>query len=75
MPSDLSATVRSSHEIELVWTPSTDDGLVMGYNVIRDGVPINDQFNATRFIDLLLEPATTYQYSVMEETIMSYLPS
>ena len=65
MPGNLSASVHSSYEIELIWTPSIDDGLVIGYDIIRDGVLIKEQLDANSFSDARLEPATTYQYSVI----------
>ncbi len=65
IPGDLTFDVYSPEAIELFWTPSTDDGLVIGYNIIRDGMLIKNQLDANSFVDDTLEPATTYQYSVV----------
>ena len=44
---------------------SIDDGWVMGYDIFRDGVLVKEQLDANSFFDSNLEPATTYQYSVV----------
>ncbi len=65
MPGNLTSSVYSSHSAELFWMASIDDGWVMGYNIFRDGVLIKEQLDANSFFDTNLEPATTYQYSVV----------
>ncbi|NND70996.1 MAG: fibronectin type III domain-containing protein [Rhodothermales bacterium] len=65
MLGNLTATVHSPYEIELFWLPSTDDGRVMGYDISRDGVLIEELVVASSYLDTMLEPATTYQYSVI----------
>ncbi len=63
-PTNLTFTVQS-HEAKLFWTASTDDGLVIGYDIIRDGVPVKELVDATNFLDDTLEPATSYRYSII----------
>ena len=63
-PTNLTYTVQS-HEAKLFWTASTDDGLVIGYDIFRDGVLIKELLEANSFSDTMLEPATIYQYSVI----------
>jgi chitodextrinase len=63
IPTDLVATPASDTQIDLSWTPSTDNISVAGYRVFRDGI-----FLATTTIalydDLDLSPATAYTYTV-----------
>ncbi len=65
MPENLTFSVYSSHEAELFWTASTDDGWVMGYDIFRDDVLIKERLDANSFFEANLEPATTYQYRVV----------
>ncbi len=53
-PTNLTFTVHS-HEAELFWTASTDDGLVIGYDIIRDGVPVKELVDTTNFLDDTLD--------------------
>ena len=65
MPENLAASVNSSKEVELVWTASTDDGWIVGYDLYRNGTPIIERLDTLRYTDDNLEPATTYQYTVI----------
>ena len=65
MPGNLNSSVNFSHEAELFWMPSTDDGWVMGYDIYRDDVLIKVRLDANSFIEANLEPATTCRYSVV----------
>lgn len=51
--------------MQISWEASTDDGTVIGYDIIRNGVTITELLNATSFQDDMLEPDTTYQYSII----------
>ncbi len=64
MPGDLTSTVYSTHEVELFWTASTDDGWVMGYDIFRDGIPVANLLDASSFFEGTLAPSTTYLYRV-----------
>ncbi len=39
-PQYLAARPSSDRSVDLVWRPSTDDGQVAGYDVLRDGAPV-----------------------------------
>ncbi len=53
----------TSSQINLLWLPSTDDFLLSGYRVYRDGVPIATT-TLTSFSDSGLTPSTLYSYTV-----------
>ncbi len=62
-PTGLVADAVSSSQINLNWTPSTDNVAVAGYKMYRDGVRI--AFSPTNsYSDADLEPSTTYSYRV-----------
>lgn len=62
-PSDLSAEPVSNTEIDLSWSPSSDDVAVTGYTVRRDGEIVGTP-SGTSFRDSNLDPNTTYSYTV-----------
>lgn len=63
-PQDLRALVGSSDgETVLVWTPSSDDKGVAGYQVYRNDTLIGSSPYPV-FIDVGLQPATPYEYKV-----------
>ena len=63
-PTGLSGTVASDTQLDLTWSPSTDNVQVIGYRVFRDGVFIRNTA-VTSFTDTGLVPTTTYTYSVI----------
>jgi len=63
VPSNLSATVASSSQINLAWTASTDDVGVSGYRVYRDGSLVGTATGLS-YSDTGLSAATTYSYRV-----------
>jgi len=63
-PANLTATVRSSTQIDLRWSPSTDNVGVAGYLVYRDGTQIGS-VTTTSYQNTGLKPATTYRYLVV----------
>lgn len=65
IPGNLISYVYSSHEAGLFWTASIDDGWVVGYDIFRDGVLVQEQLDANSFFEDLLTPSTTYQYQVV----------
>ncbi len=65
IPGNLTSYVYSSHEAGLFWTVSIDDGQVMGYDIFRDGVLLQEQLNANSFFEDILTPSTTYRYQVV----------
>jgi len=62
-PTNLAATAISQSEIDLSWSPSTDNELVLGYVVYRDTIAVATTSN-TYFDDALLTASTTYDYNV-----------
>jgi hypothetical protein len=65
-PTGLGATASGSSEIELAWTPSTDDVVVAGYLVYQDGnftTPIAVS-TTTSYSVLGLAPNTSYTFAV-----------
>jgi chitodextrinase len=63
VPTGLAATAISQSEIDLVWSPSTDNVAVGGYVLYRDSNAIATT-TATNFADTLLTASTTYTYNV-----------
>jgi chitodextrinase len=62
-PGALQATSDAAGAISLRWAPSTDDVLVTGYRVGRDGAVIA-KVGGTSFDDLVLPQGHTYVYTV-----------
>jgi chitodextrinase len=62
-PSGLVANAIDAHQIDLGWTPSTDDVGVVGYRILRDGVLVATVSTAA-FVDEGLAPTTNYTYVV-----------
>ena len=63
VPSGLSSSVQSSSQIDLSWSPSTDNVAVAGYAIYRDGVLIGST-GATSYTDTGLSAGTSYSYAV-----------
>jgi chitodextrinase len=62
-PGSLVAASRSSSQIDLTWSPSTDNTGVQGYLVFRNGVQIAS-VSATSYQSTGLLAATSYSYQV-----------
>ena len=62
-PTNLSASVVSSSQINLSWTASSDNVGVTGYRVYRGGTQITT-VTGTSYSDTGLSPSTTYSYTV-----------
>ena len=64
-PTLSSATARNSTEVDLAWTPSTDNVAVAGYQVLRNSAVLgNVTGSTTSFADTTAQPGATYSYSV-----------
>ena len=63
VPSGLSSSFQSSSQIDLSWSPSTDNVAVAGYAIYRDGVLIGST-GATSYTDTGLSAGTSYSYAV-----------
>ncbi|NCT02030.1 hypothetical protein GW766_02145 [Candidatus Parcubacteria bacterium] len=62
-PSLLSATPVAATQIDISWSAATDNVVVAGYSVLRDGIPIATTSLLTYF-DTSLTASTTYAYAV-----------
>jgi uncharacterized protein YkwD/chitodextrinase len=63
-PTLTSAVARSASEIDVVWTASTDDVGVAGYQVLRNGSVVGSiGAGVLSFADTGVAPATTYTYA------------
>src|SRR5581483_9669059 len=63
-PTGLSASIVSSSQINLSWTPSTDNVGVTGYRVFRNGTSLTTLAAVTTYLDTGLAASTTYSYTV-----------
>ena len=64
-PTLLSAVAKNANEIDLLWTASSDNTGVTGYQVIRNGVMISSVPGATLvYVDNSVAAGSTYAYSV-----------
>ncbi|MFD6137726.1 glycoside hydrolase family 48 protein [Isoptericola sp. NPDC060257] len=64
VPQDVTATADGTN-VQVTWSPSTDDTRVTGYQVSRDGEGVGSVgAAATSFADGGLEPETAYAYTV-----------
>ena len=61
-PSNLTATVASSNQINLSWTASATSGVT--YTVLRNGIAIANNLTGTTYSDTGLTASTTYSYTV-----------
>ncbi|WP_135548180.1 fibronectin type III domain-containing protein [Paenibacillus cymbidii] len=62
VPSGLTATITGK-SVVLSWSPSTDDRLLSGYHVYRDGVNIGTT-SGTTYTDATIGSQTAYSYTV-----------
>lgn len=62
-PTLLSVTPTATTQIDVVWSASTDNILLGGYVLLRDGLAIATT-TLTSFIDTGLTPETLYEYEV-----------
>jgi chitodextrinase len=63
-PTNLRATVDSSGTVNLTWTAATDNVLVAGYDVFRNGLKVAS-VGGTSFAEAGLPQAAAYGYSVV----------
>lgn len=59
----LSADPIASTQIDVSWSAATDDTVVSGYSVLRDGLPVATT-TLLSYSDTGLAPSTTYSYAV-----------
>lgn len=63
-PTGVSASAASAYEVDLSWSPSTDNTGVAGYTVYRDGVVLGTTGGDTTYVDDNVSPNTSYTYTV-----------
>ncbi len=63
VPANLSSPSRTATSVSLGWNASTDNTLLTGYEVLRNGQPVGSS-TTTSFTDTALTPATAYTYQV-----------
>jgi hypothetical protein len=63
VPTNLTAAVVSSSQINLSWTASADNVGVAGYHIYRNGIQV-DSTAETSYQSIGLRPSTTYGYRV-----------
>jgi len=65
-PTGVAATATTERTATLSWEASDDHIGVVGYDIFRDGVFVGETHGpATTFKDTILEPGTTYSYTVV----------
>jgi acid phosphatase type 7 len=62
-PTNLAGTAPGPTEVDLTWSPSTDDVGVAGYEIFRDGSQIGTSSSAS-YADHTTQASTTYTYTV-----------
>jgi hypothetical protein len=63
-PGTLTGSANSTTTAQLSWGAATDNVGVAGYQVLRDGVVVNNNVPGLSYSDSGLNPGTSYDYSV-----------
>jgi chitodextrinase len=63
-PTGLVALAAGSTEVDLSWSPSSDDVRVAGYTILRGGVQIGTSTDPS-YADLTVQASTGYSYTVL----------
>ncbi len=69
-PTNLSSPSKTYNSVNLTWTASTDNILVGGYDVYRNGVKVGNT-STTSYTDSGLTPSTAYSYTIQAVDIAS----
>jgi chitodextrinase len=64
IPQNVVATAVNAGRVDLSWTASTDDFGVAGYQIFRNGSPLNTT-TATSYTDSTCQPSTLYSYVIV----------
>jgi hypothetical protein len=64
VPGNLAADSPSGQEVDLSWTPSTDEVGVVGYDVYRNGSPLASTGPVSSYVDTSVVQGATYTYTV-----------
>ena len=62
-PAGLSVSIYSPTALELMWQRSVDDGLVVGYEVEKNGI-VQTVLDGLSFVDFSLSPGVVYSFRV-----------
>jgi chitodextrinase len=73
-PSGLKVSSVSETEVNLIWTPSSDNVKVRGYDILRSGVKIGTA-SKTSYSNKNLTPSKSYTYTVRASDISGNLSS
>ncbi|HSW85809.1 MAG TPA: Ig-like domain-containing protein [Candidatus Saccharimonadales bacterium] len=65
VPTGLTATSTAFNNVNLSWSPSTDNTGVAGYYVVRNGVTIANVTSGTNYSDSSVSGSTAYTYQVL----------
>ncbi len=63
-PQNVVATAINAGRVDLSWTASTDDFGVSGYQLFRNGLPLNTT-TLTSYTDSTCQPSTLYSYVIV----------
>lgn len=63
VPQNLTGVLAAPYQINLSWAPSTDNDVVVGYKIYRNGA-LYMYTSSTNYADAGLSPSTTYTYTV-----------
>jgi hypothetical protein len=63
MPANLKAAALNANQVQLSWSPSSDNVAVTGYDVLRGGNVIGTA-TGTSYLDNTVSPSTQYSYTV-----------
>lgn len=63
VPTGLAAAAAGASQVNLSWTPSTDNVAVTGYRIYRNGTQIGTSTTAS-YADTSVSPTTSYNYTV-----------
>jgi chitodextrinase len=64
VPADLAGTASSGAQVDLTWTAATDDVAVTGYDIFRNGAPLDSIAALINYSDTSVVPSSTYQYQI-----------
>src|SRR5918999_900532 len=63
-PSNLAAASSAANRVDLMWTSSTDNVGVTGYDIYRNGTLLTNAGPAPNYTDTTAAAGTTYEYTV-----------
>jgi hypothetical protein len=64
VPGEVNGTTASSTQINLNWSPSTDNAVVTAYRIYRNGTQLPNTVTGTTYLDTGLSASTQYCYTI-----------